>query len=54
MPEEITKYTDLISKVVARLAKIWEMKEGDLTIEVRSDKDKTMARISGGETERIK
>ena len=54
MTEEITKYTELISKVIYRLAKIWELKEGDLMIEVRSDKDKTFAKISGGETERIK
>jgi hypothetical protein len=54
MPEEVTKYTELINKVLQRLSKIWEMGEGDLTIEVRGDKDKTYAKISGGETERIK
>ena len=54
MTEEAIKYTELVSKIICRLAKIWEMKEGDLTVEVRCVDNKTVAKISGGETERIK
>jgi len=45
MAEEITKYTQLVTRILMRLERIWEEKEGDLIIEVRSDKDKVMAKI---------
>jgi len=54
MTEEAIKFSELVSKVVVRLAKIWEQKEGDLVIEVRLDeKGKIVAKVKGGETERI-
>jgi len=54
MAEETTKYTDLISKVIQRLAKIWENGEGNLSIEIRNDSNRKYAKIEGGEVERIK
>jgi len=51
--EEIYKYSELITKIVQRLEKIWEKKEGDLLIEIRSEEGKIKGKIKGGETERI-
>ena len=51
--DTITKYTELIKVVVTRLALIWEEKEGDLVIEIRSEKDEIKAKVKGGETKRI-
>uniref|UniRef100_A0A6H1ZRY5 Uncharacterized protein n=1 Tax=viral metagenome TaxID=1070528 RepID=A0A6H1ZRY5_9ZZZZ len=51
--EDITKYTELITKVIQRLERIWERGEGDLNVEVRNDNNKKRAKITGGETERV-
>jgi len=50
MSEETTKFTELVSIVVSRLAKIWDKGEGDLSVEVR-EKDK--AKVKGGEVDRV-
>ena len=49
----ITKFTELLSTVNSRLAKIWEKEEGDLLIEVRKDNGILKAKIKGGEVDRI-
>jgi hypothetical protein len=54
MPEEqIQSFTQLVSKTVSRLARIWQEGEGDMMIEIRDDKGKKTAKIKGGETERF-
>ena len=52
MTEEITKYTELITKVIARLEEIWQEGEGFLSIKITDDKGKR-AKIEGGQTNRI-
>ena len=52
MPEDISKYTELVTKIIARLEKIWENGEGELTVRITDDKGKR-AKIEGGETDRI-
>lgn len=52
MSEETSKYTELVTLTVERLARLWEKGEGTLTIRVTDDKGKH-AKIEGGETERI-
>ena len=52
MSEEVTKFTELVSIVISRLAKIWEKGEGDLSIEIRDDKGKK-AKVKGGEVDRV-
>ena len=51
--EEIKKYSELLTKVIARLEKIWELGEGNLSIEIRNDNNKKRAKIEGGEVERV-
>ena len=53
MAEEINKYSELLTRVIMRLEKIWEKGEGSLTIEIRNDNDKKRGKIEGGEVERI-
>jgi hypothetical protein len=53
MLEETAKYTELISKIIVRLEKIWQEGEGRLEIIVTDDKGEKKAKILGGETERI-
>ena len=52
--EDIRKYSELLTKVIARLEEIWEIGEGDLNIEIRNIQDKVIGKISGGKTERVK
>jgi hypothetical protein len=53
MPEEIIKYTELISKVISRLAKIWEKGEGQLTVKITDDNNVKKAKVEGGEVDRV-
>jgi hypothetical protein len=50
--EEIDKYTELITKIIMRLEKIWQEGEGVLSIKITDDKGKK-AKLEGGETDRI-
>jgi hypothetical protein len=50
--EEITKYTELVTKTIERLAKVWESGEGEVVIRLTDDKGKR-AKVSGGEVARI-
>jgi len=50
---DIYTFSQLVSKTVARLARIWQEGEGDLVVEVRDANNKKTAKIKGGETERV-
>lgn len=52
MDDEVTKYTELVTKVISRLDKIWQEGEGNLIIKITDDSGKK-AKIEGGATERV-